>query len=107
MTTQVQISSAGYAFNGKVYANKGLRTVAVNKFLEAAVNETLEQFKAQDVSRLSNERRYSLAYGMFNKKTRGKLIPDHKLAEYRASLRAKVKEHIFQSTLAGLETLGQ
>lgn len=107
MATQVKISKKGYLFNSKTYKNKGLRTVAINDFLKAAVAETLEQFKAQNVSRLSNERRYSLAYGILDKKTQGKLIPERKLAEYRAKLRSKVKEHIFQSTLAGLETLGQ
>lgn len=107
MTTQVKVSKKGYLFNNRMFANKGLRTVAINEFLKAAVAETLERFKAQDLSRLSNERRYSLAYGVFNKKTRGKFIPEYKLAEYRAKLRAEVKDYIFQSTLAGLETLGQ
>lgn len=107
MATQVKISSAGFLFNGKTFADKELRTIAINDFLKAAVAETLEQFKAQNVSRLSNERRYSLAYGIFNKKTRGQLIPEDKLAEHRAVLRAEIKQYVFQSTLAGLETLGQ
>ena len=109
MATQVKISSAGFLFNGKIY-NKGIFTVMVNNFLESCVEQAFVEFRTRDerrIVKLSADRRYSIAYQIFTKKIGETVVPDHKLAEYRAKLRSKVKEHIFQSTLAGLETLGQ
>lgn len=100
-TPTLKIKKTGFGFNGKVYKNKGLRTIAINNFLQNAIDLAFLRIEGLNTENMKVGAVHSKAYEVFDKAIahQVQIIPIEKRLEYRNKLRAKVGEHLLTSRL--------
>lgn len=99
--TTIQVKTAGFVFNGKVYVNRGLQTVAINQFLQNAIDLALQRIVKLDTEDMPVGLVHSKAYELFDKAIahQVQVLPIEKRLEYRNKLRTRVGQHLLTTRL--------